>query len=42
MDMGLEKFTATEEAQWNSTPAFKLPGWAEPLVQTHIDREGVS
>ncbi|KAH0294215.1 hypothetical protein M436DRAFT_72686 [Aureobasidium namibiae CBS 147.97] len=32
MDLGLENLTATEEAQWNSTPAFKLPGWAEPLI----------
>lgn len=23
---------AVEEPQWNSKPAWKLPGWAEPLV----------
>ena len=32
MSTDLENLTLVEEPQWNSTPAWKLPGWAEPLV----------
>ncbi|KAI5238437.1 hypothetical protein E4T43_07380 [Aureobasidium subglaciale] len=28
----LENTTIAEETQWNSKPAWKLPGWAEPLM----------
>ncbi|KAI5246683.1 hypothetical protein E4T42_06294 [Aureobasidium subglaciale] len=28
----LENTTIAEEPQWNSKPAWKLPGWAEPLM----------
>jgi hypothetical protein len=33
MDTVLENLTINEEPQWNSSPAWKLPGWAEPLVR---------
>lgn len=32
MDTMTTKSTTTEPS-WNSTPAWKLPGWAEPLVR---------
>ena len=37
MNLEFENVTATEEARWNSTPAWKLPDWAEPLVWISTD-----
>jgi len=29
-----------EEPQWNSAPAWKLPGWAEPIVRLTLVAPG--
>lgn len=36
-DLKMENLTApVEEPQWNSSPAWKLPGWAEPVMVASI------
>jgi hypothetical protein len=41
MGSDFRNLTVTEEPQWNSTPAWKLPGCAEPLVRIDSDWTGI-
>jgi hypothetical protein len=33
MAMAMNVTVPIEEPEWNSKPAWKLPGWAEPIVR---------